>query len=125
MDSSIQSTLSMPMADLLRLFWSQRSRALIAGTVLLIAGLVAANLTIVLQLHRDALEAVQVSLLRQSMTLSELIQTTLQSVDLALTNVAEKIRTDEIAGEAFRKHSDHAFYDFLRLKIYPRSTRLV
>jgi PAS domain S-box-containing protein len=69
---------------------SQRLRTLVTCTALVIAAMVGANAFVLVQLHQNTLREVQNDLLRQSVDLSELVERTLQSVDLVLGSVAEK-----------------------------------
>jgi diguanylate cyclase (GGDEF)-like protein/PAS domain S-box-containing protein len=69
---------------------SQRLRTLVTCTALVIAAIVGANAFVLALLHQSTLRDVQNDLLRQSVDLSELVERTLQSVDLVLGSVAEK-----------------------------------
>jgi len=69
---------------------SHRLRWLALGTALAIAAIAGANTLILAQLHHSTLREVQNNLLRQSLDLSELVERTLQAVDLTLTSVAER-----------------------------------
>jgi diguanylate cyclase (GGDEF)-like protein len=71
---------------------SRRLAGLIAGTAFVIAVIIGANATILSRLHQSTLRETQTNLLRQSLTLSELVERTLQSVDLVLIGVAAKAR---------------------------------
>ena len=94
-----------------------RFRGLVLGTALTVAAIVGANAIILTQLHQDALEDVQSDVLRQSLTLSELAERTIQSVDLVVASVVDKIRTDESAGRDPKNLTDKAFYLFLNEKM--------
>jgi len=76
----------------LRAWRSRRLAGLIVGTAFVVAVIVGANATILSHLHRSTLRETQTNLLRQSLTLSELVERTLQSVDLVLMSVAAKAR---------------------------------
>ncbi len=69
---------------------SQQLRTLVTCTALVIAAIVGANAFVLALLHQSTLRDVQNDLLRQSVDLSELVERTLQSVDLVLGSVAEK-----------------------------------
>jgi diguanylate cyclase (GGDEF)-like protein/PAS domain S-box-containing protein len=77
---------------------SRRLRRLVVGTALVIAVIVGANATILSHLHESTLRETQTTLLRQSLTLSELVERTLQSVDLVLAGVSDKVRAG-VAGD--------------------------
>jgi diguanylate cyclase (GGDEF)-like protein len=87
---------------------------LIAGTACIIAVIVGANATILSHLHQSTLRETQTNLLRQSLTLSELVERTLQSVDLVLVGVAAKARATVPAdGDGPELHNQE-FFLFLR-----------
>ena len=94
-----------------------RFRELILGTALTVAAIVAANTIVLTELRRDTLEDVQSDLLRQSLTLSELAERTIQSVDLVLTSVADTIRADVPANGDLKKLTDKPFHLFLNEKM--------
>ena len=97
-----------------RTWWTRRLGALIAGTVCIVAVIVGANATILSHLHQSTLRETQTNLLRQSLTLSEVVERTLQSVDLVLAGVAAKARASEPTdgdGQALRSQE---FFLFLR-----------
>jgi Cache domain len=72
-----------------------RLRNLIAATALSIGAIVATNAVVLAQLRQNTWREVQTDLLRQSLTLSELVEHTFQSVDLVLAGVAGRIRNDD------------------------------
>ncbi len=94
-----------------------RFRNLILGTALTVAAIVAANTIVLTELRRDTLEDVQSDLLRQSLTLSELVERTIQSVDLVLASVVDKIRVEVSADDDVERLSDKRFQLFLSEKI--------
>ncbi len=94
-----------------------RFRKLILGTTLTVAAIVAANTIVLTELRRDTLEDVQGDLLRQSLTLSELVERTIQSVDLVLASVVDKIRIEVSADGDVERLSDKRFQLFLGEKI--------
>ena len=94
-----------------------RFRNLILGTALTVATVVAANTIVLTELRRDTLNDVEGDLLRQSLTLSELVERTIQSVDLVLASVVEKIRVEVSADGDVERLSDKRFQLFLSEKI--------
>src|SRR6185295_7744235 len=74
----------------LRTWRSPRLAGLIVGTAFVVAVIIGANATLLSHLHQSTLRETQTNLLRQSLTLSELVERTLQSVDLVLTSAADK-----------------------------------
>ena len=98
----------------LRTWRSRRLARLVVGTAFVIAVIIGANATILSHLHQSTLRETQTGLLRQSLTLSELVERTLQSVDLVLAGVAAKARATMPAdgdGQALRSQE---FFLFLR-----------
>ena len=94
-----------------------RFRGLILGTAFTVAAVIGTNAIVLKELRRDALEDVQNDLLRQSLTLSELVERTIQSIDLVLASVADKIRVDASANNDLKKLTDKPFHLFLNEKI--------
>jgi diguanylate cyclase (GGDEF)-like protein/PAS domain S-box-containing protein len=94
-----------------------RLRGLVLGTALTIGAIVGTSAIVLEQLHQDTLLEVQVNLLRQSLTLSELTERTYQSVDLVLGSVVEKIRATELAGSQNRQLASQDYYLFLKEKM--------
>jgi diguanylate cyclase (GGDEF)-like protein/PAS domain S-box-containing protein len=94
-----------------------RFHGLILGTALTVAAIVGANAIILSELHRDTLEDAQGDVLRQSLTLSELAERTIQSIDLVLASVAEKIRADVPADGDLKKLGGQSLYLFLNEKM--------
>ncbi len=94
-----------------------RFRGLVVGTALTVAAIVGVNAVLLTQLHQDVLEDVQGDVLRQSLTLSELAERTIQSVDLVLASVADKIRSEASTDRDLKKLTDKAFYLFLNEKM--------
>jgi len=91
-----------------RLHW------LIAGTGAIVAAVICANAAVLAQLHQSTLHEVQTNLLRQSLTLSELAERSLQSVDLVLTGVADKVRNTEETDGDLRQLTSYEQHIFLR-----------
>ena len=72
--------------------WPKRLRWLVIGTALTIAFIAGANAIVVTQLHRSTLSETQTDLLRQSLTLSELTERNIQTVDLVVSAIAHDAR---------------------------------
>ncbi len=92
----------------------RRLRKLIAGTVLAVAAIAAANILVIAQCYRSTLHEVQNNLLRQSMTLSELVNRSFQSVDLVLANVEDKVRREASTDGGMRRLTTADFNAFLK-----------
>ena len=99
-----------------RKFSSHRLRWLIVGTVAAVVTITAANALVLAQMHQSTLRDTQEDLLRQSLTLSELVEHTFQSADLVLTNVVEKVRNEASADGELGRISTQEFYSFLAEK---------
>jgi PAS domain S-box-containing protein len=95
----------------------RRVRWLIAGTALIIAAILAANVFALAQLSRGAVNDAQTSLLRQSLPLSELVDRTFQAVDLVLGSVAEKISREASTKEDLQQFGNQPTNEFLREKV--------
>jgi len=95
-------------------FSSRRLRTLIVGAALLIAVVAGANTFILVQSRENTLHEVQDGLLRQSLTLSELVDRTFQSADLVLADVAEKARSIGPPEGGLRRLATQPFYSFLK-----------
>ena len=80
----------------------------------MVAAIVGANATILSHLHQSTLHETQTNLLRQSLTLSELVERTLQSVDLVLGSATEKARASIAAEGAVRGLGSQEFHLFLK-----------
>ncbi len=80
--------------------------------MLIAAIIAAANALVLAQMHRSTLEEVQDDLLRQSLTLSELVEHTFRSADLVLANVAEKVKLNAASGDLDQLTSEE-FHVFL------------
>ncbi len=98
-------------------FMSIRLRRLVIGTALVVAAIIAANAVVLVQLRQSALNEAQADLLRQSLTLSELVDRTFQSVDLVLASIAEKLRTDASADDKLPTLTGQDFHLFLQEKM--------
>jgi diguanylate cyclase (GGDEF)-like protein/PAS domain S-box-containing protein len=99
-----------------RKFSQRRLRWLIAGTAAVIATIVAANAMVLAQMHASTLHDVAENLLRQSLTLSELVEHTFQSADLVLANVVERVRNDASPNGDLSRTATQEFYGFLAEK---------
>lgn len=69
----------------------RRRRGLYIAAAVIIGAIIGADALAVTLLHQKTISDTQTNLLRQSLTLSELVERTFQSVDLVLQSVAEKI----------------------------------
>jgi diguanylate cyclase (GGDEF)-like protein len=98
----------------LRTWWSRRLAGLIVGTAIVVAVIIGANATILSHLRDSTLRETQTNLLRQSLTLSELVDRTLQSVDLVLAGVAAKARATVPADSDGQELRSQEFFLFLR-----------
>src|SRR6202795_623837 len=106
--------MALPFTD--QKFSPHRLRKLIIGTALVIAAIVGANAIVIAQLHLSTLREVQDDLLRQSLTLSELIEAPPQSVDLVLSSVADRVRADSSTSSDLQQLTDQEHYSFLKEK---------
>src|SRR5579863_9683676 len=68
-----------------------RLRWLMVGTSLIAMAILGAAVVLLTQMRQSVVVEVQTSLLRQSLSLSELVDQTFRSVDLVLLSVVEKI----------------------------------
>ena len=95
--------------------WRRRRSLAIAvsATIGVILGVYALVLTL---LHQNALRDTQADLHRQSLALSELAERTLQSVDLVLESVVERIQPEASGGD-LSELSDREHYVFLKEKV--------
>jgi diguanylate cyclase (GGDEF)-like protein/PAS domain S-box-containing protein len=96
-----------------RKFSPSRLRWLIVGTIAVVVIVAAANALALAQMHESTELDTEQSLLRQSLTLSELVEHTFQSADLVLANVAEKMRTEVAATGDFSGVRSQEFHAFL------------
>ena len=94
----------------------RRLRGLIVGTALIVAAIVGANAVVLYQFHESTLRESQTSLLRQSLTLSEIVDRTFQAADLVLTSVAEKIRAAALADNDLRAMAGEEFHSYLKVE---------
>ena len=101
-----------------RKFSPHRLRWLIVGTAAAIATLAAANATVLAQMHQSTLHDTEEDLLRQSLTLSKLVEHAFQSADLVLANVVEKARNDAAPDGDLSRAATEDFYLFLAEKKY-------
>ena len=95
--------------------WRRRRSLVIAAGATIAAILGAYALTLIL-LYQNTLRDTQTNLLRQSLALSELAERTLQSVDLVLESVVEKLRP-EFSGADPRELADREHHIFLKEKM--------
>ncbi len=87
---------------------------MVIGTALVVAAIIGANAAILSHLHQSALRETQTNLLRQSLTLSQLVERTLQSVDLVLAGAVEKVRASAAADGDLRELRSPEFFRFLQ-----------
>ncbi|HEX3506163.1 MAG TPA: diguanylate cyclase, partial [Xanthobacteraceae bacterium] len=97
-------------------FSANRLRWLIVGTAAVIATIIAANALVLAQMHESTLRDVEEDLLRQSLTLSEMVEHTFQSADLMLTNVVDRARNEAAADGNMNRITTEDFYLFLAEK---------
>ena len=93
-----------------RLLW------LAIGITISVAGIVGAGAAILVQSHQNTLHDVQASLLRQSLALSETIDRTFQSVDMALTGLTEKIDADVLNSKSLNRLAGEDYHILLKEK---------
>jgi len=98
-----------------RKFSPHRLRWLVVATGAIVATIIAANALVLAQLRESTLHDVEEDMLRQSVTLSELVSHAFQSADLVLANVVEKVRTEAPDGDLSRIATQE-FYGFLAEK---------
>jgi two-component sensor histidine kinase len=96
---------------------SRRVRWLAAGALFTIATILTANALVLVQAHQSALSNVETNLLRESLSLSELTDRTLQAVDLVLASVADRIRMETSPSGNLRKLGDQKTNQFLKEKL--------
>ena len=94
-----------------------RLSSLIAYTALIVVTIVAVNVLIIAQFHQTTLRDAQAGLLRQSLTLSELVERTLQSIDLVVASVAEKVQLTALADRDPSLLETHDYHVFLKEKM--------
>jgi diguanylate cyclase (GGDEF)-like protein/PAS domain S-box-containing protein len=99
-----------------RKFSSHRLRWLSVGTAAIIATLAAANALVLAQMHESTLRDTEEDLLRQSVTLSELVEHAFQSADLVLINVVERARSEAAPNGDLSTTATEHFYSFLAEK---------
>ena len=99
-------------------FSSHRLRWLVVGTAAIVATIIAANALVLVQMRASTLQQLQEGLLRQSLTLSQLVEHTFQSADLVLTNVVERARNEASADGDLGRTATEEFYLFLAEKKY-------
>src|SRR5271169_4905160 len=98
---------------------SNRFAWLVIGSALSIVAVAGACAGILTLSHQNTLRDVQASLLRQSLVLSETIDRTFQSADMALTSVAERISNDVLNGENLSQLASQSYHILLKEKISP------
>ena len=94
-----------------------RLRGLVIGAAITIGIIIGANAVVLAQLHQNTLREVQTSLLRQSLTLSELVERTYQSADLVLSSVADDIRIDALTDKNLLQLVTQKYHIVLKEKI--------
>jgi PAS domain S-box-containing protein len=92
----------------------RRLRRLISGAALAVMAIAGANLLILLQSYQNTLHEVEGGLLRQSTTLSQLVDHNFESADLVLANIADKVRAAAEAGTDLHQVDNKEFNSFLR-----------
>ena len=92
----------------------RRLRKLIAGTALVVAAIAGANSAVLTLSYQGTLHEVENDLLRQSVTLSELVGRSFQSVDLVLANVEDKITRDIATDGDTRRLTSQEFNAFIK-----------
>jgi len=101
----------------LELFFPRRFRWLIAGIAAIVAAILAAIIPVLIETYQDALGDAKRSLLRQSLSLSELDDRTFQAVDLVLVSIAEKIRGQASTHQDLRQFANRETNEFLKEKV--------
>jgi len=91
-----------------------RLYVLLVAVILTIGVLVGGNALLLFHLHQSTLRDAQSALLRQSLTLSELVERTFQSVDLVLDSVANRALSGGIKSSSLKSLSTREFYEFLQ-----------
>src|SRR5580658_3249068 len=94
----------------------RRRRGLVIGAGATIGAILGAYALTLILLHQNTLRDTQTNLLRQSLALSELAERTLQSVDLVLESVVEKLRP-EFSGTDQSELADREHHIFLKEKM--------
>src|SRR5580698_2128897 len=94
----------------------RRRRSLVIAAGAAIAAILGAYALTLVLLHQNTLRDTQTNLLRQSLALSELAERTLQSVDLVLESVVEKLRP-EFSGTDQSKLANREHHIFLKEKM--------
>ena len=94
----------------------RRLQRLVIATALVIAAIVAADAAVLAQLRQNTLQEAQTDLLRQSLTLSELVERSFQAADLVLVSVAEKARLVAAQDGDLRQLTGQDYHAFLKEK---------
>jgi diguanylate cyclase (GGDEF)-like protein/PAS domain S-box-containing protein len=92
----------------------RRLRKLIVGTALVVAAIAGANILVLALSYQSTLHEVENGLLRQSMTLAELVDQSFQSADLVLANVGDKVRREAVPGGDLHRLTTQEFYSYLK-----------
>jgi diguanylate cyclase (GGDEF)-like protein/PAS domain S-box-containing protein len=92
----------------------RRLRKLVVGTALAIVAIAGANILVLAQSYQSTLHEVENGLLRQSKTLSELVDRSFQSADLVLANVADKVRREAAEDGDLHRLTTQEFYSYLK-----------
>jgi diguanylate cyclase (GGDEF)-like protein/PAS domain S-box-containing protein len=114
MDNAVVAEMKLQSAEHASL--PSRLHKLIIGTALIVGAIIGATALLLVQLHQSTLHEVQAGLLRQSLTLSELVERTFQSADVVLADAAAKIQHDAPANGKLNQFAGQSFYDFLNEK---------
>jgi diguanylate cyclase (GGDEF)-like protein/PAS domain S-box-containing protein len=94
----------------------RRRRSLYVAAGVIIGAIIGADTLALTLFHQKTLDDAQTNLLRQSLTLSELVERTFQSVDLVLESVTEKIQPEVSDGD-IGQLSDRDHHVFLKEKM--------
>ncbi len=94
----------------------RRRRSLYIAAGVIIGAIIGADALALTLFHQKTLSDTQTNLLRQSLTLSELAERTIQSVDLVLASVAERFQPEVLAGD-LSELSNREHYIFLKEKM--------
>jgi diguanylate cyclase (GGDEF)-like protein/PAS domain S-box-containing protein len=114
MDNAVVAEMKLQSADWA--FSPSRLHKLIIGTGFIVAAIIGANALLLVQLHQSTLHDVQAGLLRQSLTLSELVERTFQSADVVLADAVAKIQHDAPANGDLNQFAGQGYHDFLSEK---------
>ena len=91
----------------------RRVKVLVGGAIALVLFVIASSFSQIFMLHEQTLREVEATLSLQSLTLAESLEHSIQSVDLVLASVVEKMRLAESAGKSADQLPSREFHDFL------------